>query len=163
MKKSASILIIIIMLFSCGNKKTTEQVNNSQSVIEKASQETQATTNNDYLMKANIDGKHWQSTSIAPVEVSGRIVGYYNGQYIGLPYNKSYLVAGKIIIINQDEAADLFLKDGCSYPITNGQMVITKVADNWAEGKFFFTTTCISTNKVVKVTDGFFRIPNANN
>jgi hypothetical protein len=158
MKKPASFLIIIIMLFSSGYKENAELVNNSQSVIEKAIQGTQVTANDGYLMKATIDGKLWQSTSMAPVEASGRIVGYCNGQYIGLPFNKSYLVAGKKIAIDQEEAADLFLKDGCSYPITNGQMAITKVADNWVEGSFYFTTVCSTTNKTVKITEGFFRI-----
>jgi hypothetical protein len=37
-------------------------------------------------------------------------------------------------------------------------MEITKVADNWAEGSFNFTAVCSSSDKTVKITDGFFRI-----
>lgn len=159
MKKIASIFIIITILFSCGNKSKV----NNQLITEKTNSETSKIITNGYLMKVKIDGKPWQSTSMAPVEASGRIVGYYNGQYIGLPYNKSYLIVGKKIIINQDEAADIFLKDGCSYPLTNGLMEITKIGDNWAEGTFYFTTVCSSTNKTVKITDGFFRIQASKN
>jgi hypothetical protein len=39
-----------------------------------------------------------------------------------------------------------------------GEMEITKVDDNWAEGKFSFTGSASSTTKTVEVTDGFFRI-----
>ena len=95
---------------------------------------------------------------MAPADASGRIVGYYNGQYIGLPYSKENLVVGKKIALNQDEAADVFLKDGCSYPLTNGQMEITKVTAKSAEGTFYFTTVCSSTKKSVKISEGFFRI-----
>jgi hypothetical protein len=36
------------------------------------------------------------------------------------------------------------------------QMEITKVDNNWAEGKFYFTGS--RSDKTVEVTDGFFRI-----
>jgi hypothetical protein len=42
---------------------------------------------------------------------------------------------------------------------TNGETEITKVADNWVEGKFFFTATNSGSSKIVEVTDGFFPIP----
>lgn len=109
-------------------------------------------------MTAKINGKTWVATSMPSPETAGRIVGYYQKQYIGLPFNKTNMVAGKKIIIGEDEAADIFLDDGCSYPVTNGRIEITKVDKNSAEGKFFFTTTCSRTNKELKVTDGFFRI-----
>jgi len=40
-----------------------------------------------------------------------------------------------------------------------GEMEITKVADNWVEGKFFFTGKNSESSKIVEVTDGVFRIP----
>jgi hypothetical protein len=37
-------------------------------------------------------------------------------------------------------------------------MEITKVDDNAAEGKFFFTTVCNGKGMVANVTNGFFRV-----
>lgn len=37
-------------------------------------------------------------------------------------------------------------------------MELTKVDDNMAEGKFYFTATGFQSDKTVEVTDGFFRI-----
>lgn len=163
MKKSISFLTMAIMLLSAGNKsQSKDKTYNNQSVIEKMSQKIPDAPDKGYLMMAKIDGKLWQSTSMADIKVSGRIVGYCNGQYIGLPYNKSYLVTGKKIKIDQEEAADLFLKEGCSYPLTKGQIEITKAGDNWAEGTFYFSTFCSSSDKTVIITDGFFRIPVSN-
>lgn len=36
-------------------------------------------------MQAKIDGKEWVATSMVPPEAAGRIVGYYQDQYIGFP------------------------------------------------------------------------------
>jgi len=114
MKKTASTFIAIIVLFSCGNKnKTLEEATKVQSAIEVISNNVEI-NDNGYLMKAKINGKNWQSTSMSPAQSSGRIVGYFDGQYIGLPYNDRYLVVWKKIKISEEEAADVFLKDGCS-------------------------------------------------
>jgi len=158
MKKSVAIFIAIIVIFSCGNNnKTLEEAKNVQSTIEQISTDTE-TIGNGYLMKAEINGKNWQSTSMLSAQTSGRISGDFEGQYIGLPYNDEYLVEGKKIVISEDEAADIYLKDGCSFLITNGEMKITKVGDGFAEGTFYFTTVCDITKKTLIVTDGFFRI-----
>lgn len=158
MKKSASTFIAIIVLFSCNNKnKTLEEAKNVQSAIEEINN-TMETIGNGNLMKAKINGKNWQSTSMLSAQTSGRITGDFEGQYIGLPYNNDYLVVGKKIVISEDEAADIYLKDGCSYPIANGEMKITKVGNDFAEGTFYFTTVCDVTKKTLNVTDGFFRI-----
>jgi len=37
----------------------------------------------------------------------------------------------------------------------NGEMEITKVDGEWAEGKFFFTSSINDTNKIVVITEGF--------
>jgi len=158
MKKTASTFIAIIILFSCNNKnKTLEEATNVQSAIEEINDNMEI-IGNGYLMKAKINGKSWQSTSMAPAQSSGRIVGYFDGQYIGLPYNDQYLVVGKKITISENQAADVFFKDNCSYPIANGEMKITKVGDTFAEGTFYFTAVCTTTKKTLNVTDGFFRI-----
>lgn len=163
MKQNISILLIPVLLFSCNSSsqtKAAEQTKEIQPVIKPG---TIATTSNGFTMNAKINGSYFVASSMVPPDAAGRIVGYYKKQYIGLPYNKTNIAAGKKIILNEDEAADIFLDDGCLSPITNGEIEIIKVDDKWAEGKFFFTTSCSSTNKVVKVTDGFFRIPFAKN
>lgn len=68
------------------------------------------------------------------------------------------MAAGKKILINEDNAADLSLEEGCLYSNPNGEIEITKADESLAEGKFSFTTICTSTKEEVKVTDGFFRI-----
>ena len=158
MKKSAATFIAIIILFSCNNKsKTLEEAKNVQSAIEQIGNDMETMGNGD-LIKAKINGKNWQGTSMISAQISGRISGEFEGQYIGLPYNDQYLVVGKKIVISEDEAADIYLKDGCSYPITNGEMQFTKVGNDFAEGTFYFTTVCDVTKKTLNVTDGFFRI-----
>ena len=157
MKKLAATFITIIALISCNKNKNFEEAKNLQSAIEDVNSNNE-TIGNEYFIKAKINGKNWHSTSMAQAQTSGRIAGSYNEQYIGLPYNDQYLVVGKKITINEDEAADIFLKDGCSYPVANGEMEITKVSSGFAEGKFYFTTVCTTTKKTLNVTDGFFRI-----
>jgi len=163
MKQTIPILILAVLLSSCGNgqNNTQEQSKQVQSAIKENMPGSVPAIAGGYTMKAKLNGKTWTATSIMPPEAAGRIIGYYEKQYIGLPYSKNYLVTGKKIMLGEDEVADIFLDDGCSYPLTKVEMEITKVDESWAEGKFFFTTTCSSINKVVKVTDGFFMIPQA--
>ena len=93
-----------------------------------------------------------------PPETAGRIVGYYKNEYIGLPYSKNDIEVGKKIILDQDNADDILFNDGCLWQTTKGEIEITKVYNNAAEGKFFFTTVCNSKNKTIDVKDGFFKI-----
>jgi hypothetical protein len=158
MKKTISILLIATIFFSCGNSsqnKAIEQAKQIQSAIKPG---TVATTTDGYTMTAKINGEDWVASSMMPPDAAGRIVGYYNDQYIGLPYNKTNMVAGKKITIDENEAVDLSLNSGCLWKDAKGEMEITKVDDNAAEGKFFFTAICSSTGKAVEITDGFFRI-----
>jgi hypothetical protein len=163
MKQTIFILLIASMLSSCNSNsqtKATEKAMEIQSAIKPG---TVATNSNDYTMTAKIDSKDWVASSMMPPEAAGRIVGHYENEYIGLPYSKTDMVVGKKISIDEDNAVDLSLNDGCLYTNTKGEIEITKVGDSWAEGKFFFTTICSSTNKAVEVTDGFFRIPISKN
>ncbi len=159
MKQTISILFITLILISCVNNnqsKAIEQAAQIQSAIKPG---TVATTASGYTMNAKINGSYWEASSMMPPDAAGRIVGYYEKEYIGMPYSKTDMVVGKKIIISDDNAVDLMLNDGCLYTNLKGEIEITKVDDSWAEGKFFFTTTCNSINKAVEVTEGFFRIP----
>ena len=73
------------------------------------------------------------------------------------------MVAGKKIMIGEDNSVDLLQNDGCLYAKPKREIEITKVDDNASEGKFFFTNICNNTKKAVKVTDGFFKIPHSEN
>lgn len=158
MRHPISILFIAAMLSSCGTNSQTKAVEKSKEIQAAIKLGTLAVSAGIYTMKANIDGKEWIAASMMPPETAGRIIGYYNDEYIGLPYSKANLVTGKIIVLGEDEAADLFIKNGCLWKDIKGKMEITKVDANTAEGKFFFTTICSSTNKPVSITEGFFRI-----
>lgn len=152
MKQTISILILATILSFCGN--------NDQSAIKENIPGTVATTADGYMMRAILDGKDWEAGSMMPPEAAGRIIGYYNGEYIGLPYNKSDMIAGSKTTFGEDNAVDLSIKDAKGlWSCKSGEMEITKVDDNWAEGKFFFSGSHAGSDKTVEVTDGFFRIP----
>lgn len=162
-KKSISILLIASILYSCGSNSQTKAIEKVAQNKDTIKPGAIATTASGYTMNAIVNGSYWTASSMMPSEAAGRVVGYYENDYIGLPYSKIDMVAGKKIIADADNAVDLSLNDGCLYTNPKGQIEIIKVDGSWAEGKFFFSTTCSSTNKTVKVTDGFFRIPLAKN
>jgi hypothetical protein len=151
-------IAIAVVIHSCGNSQQTKAVELAKQIQLAIKPGALATTISGYTMKAKINGKNWVASSMMPPDVAGRIIGYYNNEYIGLPYNRSDLVAGKKIIIGEDNAADLLINNGCLWKDIKGEIVITKVDDNAAEGEFLFTSICNSTNEVVKITDGFFRL-----
>jgi hypothetical protein len=167
MKKTIAILIMAAILYSCGNSnqsKAVEDAKQVQAVIKETIPGTVETTTDGYTMKAKLNGKEWIATSMMPPETASRIVGYNNGESIGLPYNRRYLVAGKKITFGESNAVDLFTNgDIGMWGGRKGEMEITKVDENSAEGIFFFTASTSSTTKTVEVTDGFFRIPVAKN
>lgn len=159
MKYTIAILFISGILFSCGSNSQTKAAEKLKEIQAAIKPGTISTSAIGYLMTAKIDGKAWSATSMVPPQEAGGIIGYYKEEYIGLPYSKSSLIKGKIIALGEDEAADLFIKNGCLFKDVNGKIEITNVDANWAEGKFYFTTVCSSTNQMFSVTDGFFRIP----
>jgi len=67
---------------------------------------------------------------------------------------------GEKIKFGDKQVALLFTDDNndAFWDGRKGEMEITKVENDWAEGKFFFTATTSTTNKTKEVTDGFFRI-----
>ena len=151
-------LLIAAALASCSN--ATEQAKQVQSAIKKDMPGAVPTTATGYMMNAKLDGKDWSATSMMPPDVAGRIIGYNNGEYIGLPYDSRRLVVGTKGVFGEDNAVDLATNDEESiWGGRKGEMEITKVGDGWAEGKFFFTAASSRSGKTVEVTKGFFRIP----
>jgi hypothetical protein len=108
-------------------------------------------------MTAKIGGKDWSASSIISPEAAGRIVGDEDGQSISLPYDRRNMVPGDKTTFSHDNAVDLITNDDVGlWGGYKGEMEITKVDENWAEGKFFFTGS--SDAKTIEVTEGFFRI-----
>jgi hypothetical protein len=164
MKQTISILLMAIFLSSCGNSDQSKALETAKDVQSAIKPGTVATTTSGYMMRAKLNGKEWQATSLMPPEAAGRIIGYNNEEYIGLPYDRRYMVVGKKITFGEAEAVDLATNDDTGlWGGRKGEMEITKVDDSWAEGKFFFTATTSNSNKTVEVTDGFFRIPTGKN
>jgi hypothetical protein len=163
MKKNISILIIAIFFYSCGSNSQTKAIEKTAAVKDAIKPGTVGTTASGYTMNAKINGSNWVASFVMPPAVAGRIVGYHDKDYIGLHYSKTDMAVGKKITIDEDNAVDLLLNDGCLYTSPKGVIEITKVDEQWAEGKFFFTTACNNKNKIVEVKDGFFRIPFSKN
>jgi hypothetical protein len=158
MKQVISILIIAAMFYSCNSNGQDKAIAHAKKIQAAIKPGTIATSAAGFTLKAKIDGKDWTASSMVSPDAAGRIVGYYNNNYLGLPYSKTNLVTGKKIIIGDDNAVDLSLNDGCLWTNPKGEIEITKADVGSAEGKFFFTITCSSKNKTLEVKEGFFRV-----
>ncbi len=168
MKQILSLFILSIMLFSCGNSSQDKTVNDAKEVASgiKAMQPGGIpTTDGGWTMTATIDGKSWKASSIVSPDRAGVIVGDNGGESISLPYyDKRNFLANKVKKIGEGhELIEMRLNDDVAlWTATKGQVEITKVDDQWAEGKFSFTAKGFETDKTKEVTDGFFRISIAN-
>jgi hypothetical protein len=164
MKQTLFILGIsfFIALTACNSQSdASKKAKQVQTAIKENKPGTVATTAEGYTMRAKLDGKEWTATAMMPPETAGRIIGYMNAEYIGLPYDKGNLVSGKKNTFGEDNAVDLSTNDAGMLGGRKGEMQITKVDENWVEGTFFFTAGTSGSNKTVEVTDGFFRIPSS--
>ena len=161
MKYAVLFIMMLFLLGSCNSQQTAakQQAEAIKNAIAKTRPGTVATKEGSWSMTATINGKKWIASSVMPPEAAGRIIGYYKEEYIGLPYDKRNMVAGKKIKFGEDNAVDLSTSDDIGlWGGRKGEMEITKVNDNWAEGKFYFTGSTSRSDKTVEVTDGFFRI-----
>ena len=162
MKQLSLFLFMVMFLFSCGSKsqnKAEEKAAQLQSAI---NPDAIATASGGYTMTAKINGKDWEASHMMPPDITGRIVGYYQKEYIGLPYKKEYLQAGKKIALGEDEAVDIFITGVGLATTKTGETEIIKVDEHSAEGKFYFTCIENESGKKIEITNGFFRIQFAN-
>jgi len=131
------------MLSSCSNGDQSKAVSDAkqvQSELKKMQPGGIATKDGAWTMTANINGKSWSANSIMPPDLTDRIVGDENGESISLPYDRRDMVVGEEIKFSHDNAVDLMTHDDIAiWGGYRGEMEITKVDDEWAEGKFFFT------------------------
>ena len=153
---------LTLVICSCGNSNQDSAAKQAQSIQTAVKENTPGSvpvSDGGYTMRAKINGKEWVATSMMPPEAAGRIIGYYNGEYIGLPYDKQSIAEGKKEIFSEDNAVDLALNDDIGiWGGRKGEMQITKVTDTYAEGNFFFTASSTRSDKTIEVTDGWFRI-----
>ena len=154
-------LILMISFCSCGSgeSKAVQDAKKTQDVLKEMEPGGNATSNNGWQMTAKLNGKDWAASYLLSPGATDRIMGKNSEGSISLPYDRRYLVAGKKIKISHENAVDLTTDDEVAlWGGYEGEMEITKVDNNWAEGRFFFTATANNTEKKVEVTDGFFRI-----
>ena len=163
--KTMSLLVLAIsVLISCKSKTQNEAEKLAEGIIQTRTANTPGgipTTSAGYSMIAKIDGKVWSATSFMPPERAGLIVGENNGETISLPYydKKNFLALTKKKLGESHELAEMHLNDDVSlWTASKGEMELTKVDDNVAEGKFYFTAKGFQSDKTKDVTDGFFRI-----
>jgi hypothetical protein len=167
MKTKHAILILttIALSYSCNSdaqNQAKEQAEKTQKAMKATMQGTIPTTTTGYTMRAKIDGKNWVADAMMPPDYTGRIIGCYGKEYISLPYNKDTrsMKVGIKTIFSEEEVVDLATNEvGGMWGGRKGEMEITKVSDQWVEGKFFFTATSTRSPQKREVTEGFFRIP----
>lgn len=159
---SIAFLVVAALLSSCGRSdqaKALAEAKQVQSALKELMPGSIATSPTGYAMRAKLDGKEWVAASMMPQDAAGRIIGYKNGEYIGLPYDRRDVVVGKKIRFGDNQAVDLATNDDVGlWGGRKGEMQFTKVDETSAEGTFFFTASTSSTTRTVEVTEGSFRI-----
>jgi len=162
MKRTLLIMSITGILYSCGGtaqNKAIEDQKEANKVTAASDPGRIPAKAGEWTMTAKIDGKDWAANSFMHLDFQDKIHGFYNEESISLPYDKSYMKVGKKIIFGDNLVALLFPSDDDGiWDGKKGEMEITKVDADWAEGKFFFTATTSTSAKTKEVTDGFFRI-----
>jgi hypothetical protein len=160
MKQVLLLCCISGILFSCGSSDPVKAVRDAkqvQSELKKIQPGGIPVSTGGWTMTAKIGGKDWAASSIMSPDVAGRIAGEGDDQTISLPYDRRSMVVGDKTSFSHNNAVDLMTNDDVGlWGGYKGEMEITKVDDNWAEGKFFFTGS--SDDKTIEVTEGFFRI-----
>lgn len=155
---------IAILALSCNSgaqNSAIKTMNAIQDAKAKYSPGMVPTNANEYTMKAKINGKEWVADAMYPPSVANRIAGSKGEEHISMPYWSLKYQVGQIRKFDENHAVDIFMNDDVGlWGAYNGQSEITKVGDKWAEGTFYFTAVSQQdAGKVLKVTDGFFRIP----
>jgi hypothetical protein len=163
LKNSLLLFAVCIFLFSCnnGNNDAATKAKDIQNMVKQNSPGSVPTSPDGITLTAKIDGKDWKASAMMPPDKAGVILGENNGESISLPYydKHNFLASDKRKLGEGHDLAEMRLNDAVGlWTGTKGEMEITKVDDNWAEGKFSFTAKGFQSDKTIEVTDGFFRI-----
>lgn len=161
MKKYSLLVFSMVVVFaSCKSKaendaiKTTTDV---QATLKQYSPGEVPTSSQGYTMRAKINGKDWEAATMMPPEKPSRIIGSNNEDFISFPYDRRMMVVGDKTKFGEGMSPDMYMLDDM-WGAKTGELEITKVTDDFAEGTFFFTASQSTSDKTVAVTDGFFRI-----
>ena len=160
MRQLLTLFLLLFFLSSCNSQQTDPKklADGIKQTVE-LTPGSLPTAEGGLTMKAIIGGKPWVAAGMIPAERAGRIVGSRNKVSISLPYDRRFLYVGKKVKFSPHQVVDLFNDDEVSiWAGRTGEMEITKVDDNWAEGTFYFTGSTLEDAKTIAVTNGFFRI-----
>jgi len=165
MKQKFSFLGIAfcIVLLSCNGAQNSaaKQAEQIQSMVKQNSPGSIPTSPDGNTLTAKINGKDWKATGMMSPDRAGVIIGENNGESISLPYydRRSFLASEKRLLGDTHDLAEMQLNEDVKlWTATKGELDLTKVDENWAEGKFSFTAKGFQSDKTIEVTDGFFRI-----
>lgn len=163
MKKEflAIISILIIAGISCNSQTKSDAEKQAADITSmvKANSPGYTHTSAEYYFRAIVNGKEWVADEFM-VNDGGGIVGQTKeGESIRLPYEFRYANEGRITNF-KNNAADIYMHDDVKmWGGHQGEMMFTKVGNNYAEGKFYLTATGLDTDKQLTITEGVFRIP----
>ena len=168
MKKLIPFFVIVLLFFvgaGCKSKAQKDAIQDAkdvQAIVKENTPGEVATSETGYYMTAKVNGKDWIAKTMLPNDGSNErnVYGDKNGERITFNVWMRGLEVGKKSEFKEGSSAAYFPNhDDGMWIATNGEMEFTKVADNWLEGKFFFTASNSESSKTVEVKDGFFRIP----
>ena len=166
MKKEFLVIVSILIIsgISCNSQSKSDAIKQASDIqkMVKANSPGYIPTNTEYYMKAKINGKEWVAEEIMASDKAGRIVGEMKGENaesISLPFELRYTKTGAKTNF-KNYAVDIYMHDDVKiWGGHQGEMMFTKVGDNYAEGKFYINATGLDTDKKLTITDGVFRIP----
>lgn len=154
-------LILFISAFSCNSQSKTDAKKSAADITNMVKENSPGytPTSDQYYMRAKVNGKDWTADEFM-VNDGGGIVGQTkDGEHFTLPFELRYANEGRITKF-ENYGMDIFMNDDVKiWGGHQGEMVFTKVGDNFAEGKFYATGTAQDSDKQLKITDGVFRIP----
>jgi hypothetical protein len=111
-------------------------------------------------LRANINGKSWEATTMTPdldrssiVEINGR----NSSGFINFSVGVVNIRTGKPRKFNDQHGLLFWDENNESWVAKSGECVITKFDQQFIEGKFSFTIT--DKGKTIVGTDGEFRVP----
>lgn len=165
MKIHIGLLFAMFTITVCkgqSNKALKDQQDVYKSLEDMKAKGLYPSTEGGWTMTALIDGKPWKATGVYSPALSSRITGVYKESKISMP-DPARLTAGLKINFGEHNVVDFSPVDNPDFwGSRSGQMEITKVTGDWAEGKFSFTATMRGSNQKIEVTNGFFRISSKN-
>ncbi|MDB5086212.1 MAG: hypothetical protein JWR09_206 [Mucilaginibacter sp.] len=166
------LLALICALSACNGQQKSNAKKMSDGIQALRKEHTPGsipTSATGYYMRCKIDGKDWVATSMMPLKVDDRVLGYTEaGDYIGIPGITNNIRQGFKLTLGKSYNADLYIQNDKSLIDKNGDVIlldkesgkveITKRDGDWVEGTFYFTAGSSKYDKKIQVTGGVFRV-----